>query len=90
VRLGLNTHKARHTIEGNIVPVQAAHVYSASSVQPHAFLDDGERSASASGRYTPQKGTASWVDPRAGLESLLKTKPAFPVTSLCTLSARIH
>jgi hypothetical protein len=40
VQLGLNTHKGRQTIlaEGNIVPVQAAHVYSASRVQMHAFL----------------------------------------------------
>jgi len=34
----LNTHRARQPIGGNIVPVQAPHLYSASSVQLHAFL----------------------------------------------------
>jgi hypothetical protein len=40
MQLRLNTNKARQTmfVEGNIVPVQNAHVYSASRVQMHAFL----------------------------------------------------
>ena len=89
----LYTQKAQHTTEGNIVHVQAAHIYSTSSVQLHAFLTSLYMTVSDQlhvpdaiiGRKAQQAG---WT-PELGCRACWRQSRPFPSLAY-SHSARIH